>query len=263
MSKFRSDKMIDGRPERERVEDFCGAFVTNGANRMQAYRLSYVVDKTATTKQLWARVNELLADPEVQHRIQEMRDEAAVKEIVTVRDILQDLHDIATADPNELISVNIDACRHCHGIDHAYQWTNEQEWARACDNAVNANIKAGKEVAQMPDMAGGFGYHPELDPSPTCPVCFGRGQTAVIAHDSRKVSAKAAKLYRGAKLGANGQMEILLHDQMKARELVGKVLGVFKDGVPVTAVEPAKEAVKPATQEDASKAYLRLIQGGG
>jgi phage terminase small subunit len=262
MSKFKSDKMIDGQPERERIERYCGARVESG-NRMYAYRSAFVVDEVKTAQWIWDKVRELESDPEVQARIQEMKDEANKAQIVTVQKLLQDWADIADADPNELISLQIDCCRHCHGLDHGYQWAHEMEYAKECARVLDlAAMKKTEPV--MPDMSGGFGFHPSREPVGSCPNCFGRGVTTPLPRDTRKLSPQARKLYAGIKIGANGSLEIKMHDQMKAREQLARVMGYFKDGaIPVSVTEPAKERQGPTTLEDAQRSYMRLITGSG
>lgn len=264
--------MLAGRPERERVEDFCGRFVESG-NKMQAYRLAYAPDTTRTTQWVWDQVSKLMGDPEVAARVQEMRDEAAAAEMTSVREIIRDLVDIIQADPNELISVNLDCCRYCHGDEHQFQWINPPEFEHALgaymerQAVMDASPKKSLVPPEpMPNDAGGYGYWPSNDPHPSCPHCFGRGVNTTMAHDSRKVSPQARKLYAGAKVGKDGQLEIKMHDQMKAREMLNRVLGVFKDGLPVVptqaAAAPAGVGAPGGTQEEAARAYMRLIGGG-
>jgi phage terminase small subunit len=247
---LKSDAMLDGRPLRERYEDFCGHIVVSN-NPMQAYRVSFAVDKAATGQWVWNQVRELMKDPGILARVQELRDAAASQTIVTVREIIQDLHDIANADPNELVSVLRDACRFCHGIEHKYQWIDDIEYAAACDKA----LKPGGAV-QLPMCDGGFGYRPTNEPNPCCPACFGRGLETQLQRDTTKLSPQARKLYAGIKKG-----EIQIHDQVRAREMLGRVLGAFKDGIPVTPTAPAP-IPKEAQEADASRAYMRLVHGG-
>jgi phage terminase small subunit len=245
---LKSQQLVDGRPLAERYEDFCGHMVVSN-NPMQAYRVSFVVDKAATGQWVWNQVRELMKDPGILARVQELRDAAASQTIVTVREIIQDLHDIATADPNELVSVLRDACRFCHGAEHKYQWIDDVEYATACDKAV-------KSGAFLPDYSGGTGYTPTAEPNMCCPACFGRGIEQHVQRDTTKLSPAARKLYAGVKKG-----DIVMHDQMKAREMLGRVLGAFKDGIPVTPTAPAP-IPKEAQEADASRAYMRLVHGG-
>lgn len=259
MSKFTSDKMIDGVPERERIERFCGTFVAIG-NSAHAFRTEYVVPEGKQWQWIQGKVRELMADPEVAARVQEMKDEAAARELVTVQQILRDLHDIATADPNELISICIDACRHCWGEEHAYQWIDEHEYWQAVERTQLAQASAVRPDALiMPTNEGGYGFWPQKGPHESCPHCFARGTMTPVIRDSTKISPAARKLYAGAKITKDG-VEIKMHDQMRAREMVGKIIGVFKDGIPVVAATQAAEGKRgPVSLDEARQAYLKLI----
>lgn len=245
------DVMNAGVPEGIRRERFAGHFVES-KNPELAYRLSYVVDKAATAVWIQRQAQILLRDPAVLLQVQELRDSAAAAEMVTARDLIKDWHDIATADPNELVSVVAQSCRFCHGIDHQYQWKDENEYAQACASAIKAD-------KIPPGCDGGFGFTPIPDPALDCPACYGRGDLHVELRDTRRLSGPARKLYKGAKQKGDGSIEILMHDQQAARESLAKVLGAFKDGIPVT---PGREtpAIPPnATPEKAQQTYMRLV----
>lgn len=109
-------------------------------------------------------------------------------------------------------------------------------------------------------MGGGFGYDPGKDPILTCPSCWARPRAR---HRSRHAQAVAQrKLLAGIK--ETPGVEVQLHDQMKAREQLGRILGAFKDGIPVAPAVPDKAAITPAMRDqDAGRAYLRLVGGAG
>jgi len=257
VGKFDTTSHDHGVPLRERYERFCGRFVES-RNPMMAFRLSFVVDDKATSQWVFEQADKLMADPEIKQRIQQMRDEAATATMVKVQELMQDWHDIAVADPNELISYLRLCCRYCHGVDFAYQYTSESEWALACARHVDL----GGSLTSMPMATGGFGFNPERDPNPLCPMCFGVGLGETRVHDTRKLQGPARKLYSGVKQTKNG-IEVLMQDKQKARESLARVLGAFKDGwIPVTpAVEPAQPISKTETAERAGKTYLRLVSG--
>ncbi len=242
----RLDAVVNGRPLRELHARFAGHFVET-RNAMQAYRMVFVPDKNMASRLIHDRAQALLKDPDVVQRVQELRDLAASETIVTIRQLIEDYNDIATADPNELVSNVVDCCRFCYGIDHRYQWRDEGEYAEACDLAV-------KKTQPLPDMSGGFGFNASTEPLVTCPCCYGRGESRQLIHDTRKLSPAARKLYAGMAKG-----EVLMHDQMKARDALGRILGAFKDGVLLPTAVPAREADKPVTVEDAGRSYLQLV----
>jgi hypothetical protein len=76
--------------------------------------------------------------------------------------------------------------RHWIGSDSS----NDIEYDRALAEALAADAPA-------PELAGGIGFNPNLEPNPNCPECFGRGVESVIVTDTRKLTGKAAKLYAG------------------------------------------------------------------
>src|SRR5690606_2320317 len=112
---------------------------------------------------------------------------------------------IMEADPRELIESSTACCRHCHGEGFGYMWTPAE-----CEKAVATAESAAKP---LPDYAGGIGYNSTLDPVPECPECNGRGVEIVRLRDTRDLSAGAAALYKGTKVGKGGQIEVLMHDQ--------------------------------------------------
>jgi len=246
--KYQPGEIIDGVPYQERIERFCGHFVESGGNRMQAYRLAFVVTPDMANSLVFKRANDLLADPEVLQRVNEMRETAAAATLLSVTQLMQDWADIATADPNELVSYMRTACRHCHGIGHAYQWRTEAEY-----------VATAARSEKLLDISGGMGYDEYADPHPACPQCRGKGEGHPYIHDTRNLTTQARKLYAGIKQTKDG-VQVLMHDQNRARENLARCFGAFKDAVPQTQA-PAK-AVPLPTPEDAQRAYLQVIQGG-
>lgn len=146
---------------------------------------------------------------------------------ITAEQVLQHWHDIATADPNELMQLRRRACRYCHGIDHRFQWRDRDEHAEACLVEDKAAAKAERSP-EYPSNEGGYGYDPHLDPTPACPKCDGEGLADVHIADTRKLKGKARLLYAGIKQTRDG-VEIKTRDQDKALELVARHLGMLND----------------------------------
>lgn len=160
--------------------------------------------------------------PHVKAYIDFLFKERADRLAIKADHVLARLWAVATADVNELIQYRRHCCRFCYGTDHRYQWT-DAEFERA-------TIEARNRAYPPPEAPGGSGYDRSKDPHPNCPECQGQGTGEVFAMDSRKVSPEARMLYAGAKVGRDG-LEIKTHDQMRALELVGKHIGMFKDKV--------------------------------
>lgn len=133
---------------------------------------------------------------------------------------MADLDAMIRADVNEIVRTVTYACRHCHGVDHGYQWTDAMEHARAVSDAVMANRPA-------PEEQGGYGYTKRAVPHEDCPQCHGNGITQVLVSDTTRLSRGARMMLKGIKQKADGSIEVELHDHAKLRELVGRALKVF------------------------------------
>src|SRR5690349_13465655 len=92
----------------------------------------------------------LLANPCIATAIREAQAERAERTAITADMVLSQWWNIATADPNGLIQVRRTCCRHCHGEEHGYHWT-ESEYAAAAREAQAKD-------APPPPLAGGFGF---------------------------------------------------------------------------------------------------------
>lgn len=136
---------------------------------------------------------------------------------------------VAFADPNELVEHRREACRFCHGLDHKYQFTprglEDQmvKWKQEVREALNA-----KEDPPEWDELGGTGFDPRREPHEDCPECFGEGVARVVMKDTRDLSPAAKALYASAKHGKDG-IEIVMHSQEKARDVLLKILKLYDD----------------------------------
>lgn len=154
--------------------------------------------------------------------------EAAMAQRVQRVEITQDMvlqrwWEIATADPNGLIQFRRTSCRYCHGVDHKYQWRDEEEFQRALADAAKAE-------KPLPDDEGGFGYSTRAQPNPKCPKCDGDGMGRIHAADTRQLTGGAALLYAGVKETQSG-FEVKMLDRDKALENIARHLGMFKEQV--------------------------------
>lgn len=196
----------------------------------------YLVDLNATQAALRAGYSrrtagsigdENLKKPEIQKAIQQLMQERQVRTQVTADMVLRRWWEIATADPNELVSYRRVCCRHCFGVGHKYQWTDEQEYLRAVHQAEKDAAEAERS-AVLPSDEGGYGFDRTLRPHPKCPECKGEGQGEVFVNDTRDLPATAKPLYAGVKVTKDG-LEVKLQDQGKALENVARHLGMFND----------------------------------
>jgi phage terminase small subunit len=124
--------------------------------------------------------------------------------------------------------------------------------------------KPAKSIA-YPDPGGGFGFNHTLAPHASCPECHGEGVMRVLVRDSENLSPAGLALYGGVKQTANG-LEVKMADQQKAAEIVGKILGAFKDDSPKKLqVEIAGMAAIVRTEakdpQEAARMYQDMIAG--
>jgi phage terminase small subunit len=216
--------------------------------KQEMFVKEYLIDLNATQAAIRAGYSkknadkigpELIGKTRIQAALQKEMDKRAERTEIKADDVLKYWHDIATADPSELIHVRRICCRHCHGIDHEYQWRDEKEYQQAVRMA-NQQAKESEKPPRIPSDAGGYGYYKLREPNPQCPYCWGEGHMEVHAADTRTLSPKAKLLYAGVKQTRDG-FEIKMRDQDKAMENVAKHLGMFvekhehtgKDGGPI------------------------------
>ncbi len=225
-------------------------------NQSAAYRKAYDVGPTAKWTTVASNASDLAALPHVAARIKELRALAAERVALPTAQVrIAEQRELENADPGEIIGVRWVNCRHCHGVNHAYQWIDDMEYAAACD-------AARRDKKPMPDCFGGFGFHGLLDPVATCTRCWGVGEQRPYLADTTKLSRAAKRLYRGVKIKADGSMEVLLRDQDKATDMLNRIQGIYKDptaGQPAQPSTTAAQVSAAKTPEEKQRAYLRLV----
>lgn len=241
-------------------EIFAQAVVTLD-NQSAAYRAAYTVGVGAKFTTVAREGSRLATEPEIARRIQELRDiAAAAVALPSASQRIAEMREIERANPDEIIGIRWVNCRHCRGEGHAFQWRDDMEYAAAYDAALapGGNLK-------IPAIEGGFGFNGTLEPVSDCPACWGVGEQRPWVADTSKLSRGAARLYRGAKIKADGSIEIILADQTKYSDMLNRIQGIYKDN---SAAQPASPATSSATQiaagktpEERQRAYLRVVSG--
>lgn len=183
--------------------------------------------------------HKLLRNPKIAEAIKDAQERRSERTEITQDMVLQHWYNLATADPNELVQLRRLNCRHCWGIDHGYQWKDEEEYNEAVESAIETARKLSESKdanvePNMPDDTGGYGYDRLADPHSDCPVCRGEGRLDLHMADTRKLGPKGRLLYAGVKQTQAG-IEIKMHDQAKAWENVARHLGMFKDRLEIEA----------------------------
>ena len=171
----------------------------------------------------------LLSNPKIMEAVAERQAELAAAAGLTCEWVLRQWKEIAEADPNELISTRVECCRHCHGVDHEYQWT-EIEYRQAVEKAAahrcNRNCEQPCPKTLSPSAAGGFGFTPYNAPDEDCPFCQGAGYVRILVADTKRAKGSARRLYAGLKQTRDG-LEIKFRNQDLARDNIAKYLGML------------------------------------
>jgi phage terminase small subunit len=206
-------------------------WIIKGKSQREAYKLAGYKTDSMTDKTMDEAASRIFRNSKVSARYEEIHNrllkESEDESIITAKDVLKRWREIAFADPNELIHHRRVCCRYCFGIDHEYQWVDEQEYQNAVEYAIISAQKAEKEP-NIPIEDGGYGFDETIRPHPKCPKCKGEGYGQIHATDTRDLSPQAKALYAGVKQTVTG-FEIKMQDQGKALENIAKHLGMFKD----------------------------------
>jgi len=158
----------------------------------------------------------LLKKKPIQDALQAERAKLEAKLEMTRDQYIARMVQLFTADPRSLVEYKRGCCRHCWGVNYAYQWTDAE--------LQEAQAKAIIEDMPAPDASGGTGYNRNRKPNPDCPECGGEGCGRVIIRDSSEISADARILLAGYKRTKDGE-EVLMHSQQRAGETLGKIMG--------------------------------------
>lgn len=201
-------------------------------NATQAYiRAGYAVKNEDTAA---AASSNLLRNIKVKEAIQEKQSRRSERTKITQDMVLERLWSIATANPNEIMQVRHKNCRKCYGIDHKWQWKDEEEFKQALQESIALEKSMQMEnpdfQCEHPNNEGGYGFNPIRPPFQDCPKCFGEGVIDVHFKDTRNLSKSAQMLYAGVKQTKDG-LEVKVHDQINALIQVARHLGMFKDKI--------------------------------
>lgn len=234
-------------------EDNFARELVNSGNLQRAYRVAYHTPPHWTPDAVYKAGWRIRERPRVSARLVTLRQEADARTVTTLVETVKYWHDIATADPAEIVRLERYACRHCYGEGGHHQWIDEREyadalaeWSKASDKA----LKAGAAPPDAPECTGGFGYSTKREPNHDCLRCFGQGMERVFLEDTRNLSDKARRLYKGVKQTRNG-IEVFMHDQSQARVEMAKLLG-WLAGKGEAAV-PASLTQQPVAPKDTAK----------
>lgn len=235
-------------------------------NASEAYRRAFSPGEASVS--CGQRAWDLLKRPEIAAKVEAKRKESSDRATMTLDRMLERLRLVIECDPAELMTIKRGACRHCYGDDFRYQWREPDFWDEVT-RAERAAMVAGRgktkgDDAQLPDIAGGFGYNATKRPNPDCPKCDGVGIERAHIPATEDLSEGARAAYLGAKQTRNG-LEIIVMSKEKAVELYGKFAGWSVENVRL-GVEAGllSDAVKAETSDplEAAREYRRMLAAG-
>jgi phage terminase small subunit len=261
-------------PVTEKEDNFAREWVRLG-NATAAYRLAFDTDNM-TRNSIAIKASRLLDESRMIKRVREYKAASIQAYVFDLDAMMADDMAIIEAYSKvvELTQYVWDACRYCYGINNRFQWVNLEEFTEALARAIDENetrVMVKKHPKPLPSDEGGYGYTRQNSPRIECPRCEGSGLQRAIIADTRDLSPAAARLYKGIKVGNNGQVEVLMHDVDKAKERILRRCGAYGDDAASVARGAAAGAAAGAavasrvdkmTAEEAQRAYLQLANGG-
>ena len=162
----------------------------------------------------------LLGDVRIQTLLKEQMERVSNAAEITAADVLREYQALADADPSKIVNVRRVNCRHCWGVNHAYQW-KAREYAEACDRATDP-----KDPRPLPVCDGGFGFRRNAEPNPDCPECDGEGVEDVFYNDTASLTGPERKLIASVKRTKDG-VEIKMRDQDAALKVLAQYRGLL------------------------------------
>ena len=226
MARRSSTKWLDKHKLNLRERTFVLSYLEHGSNTEAA--------KAAGYKDPGNYGASLVAKPKIKAAIDEGQGKLQKHLMVTAEDVARRYAELAFADAGEITQYRRGACRHCYGVNYAYQYRDEQELSdRAAEeakklfddpNVIDAAINNPSLIGITSE--GGFGYRKNKEPNPECPRCEGEGIEWTFIQDTRALSDTARMLFDGVKETKQG-VEIKTQDRSKALADLAKHLGMF------------------------------------
>lgn len=189
---------------RPKPEAFAQAYVAHG-NASRAYREVFDCQGTMRPNVIRQRAYELVHEPRVAARIRQLYDQAAKDTTISARVRMVRLQEICEADSAEIVRVVTEPCSMC--------WADDLVMASAADRAL-------AKLAPWPDLNA---------PRDDCPACRGHGASRMVLTPTDQLSPAARRLLKAVRQKSDGSIEVVMHDQLQATDMLNKMQGVYVD----------------------------------
>lgn len=193
-------------PSLTRRQEAYARCVAAGMSYAEAFRQAGCVASTSGSQS--AQIAVLNRTPHVRARINELRARADEETVSTIAERMAWLRLIVQANPDELTRVLRSPCDLC--------WP-EAEVARAYVAHFTPSPFA-EERPELPDIK-----RPRHD----CARCHGSGFASVVLTPTDELSPAGRALFKGAKQNEKGAIEIQMHDQVAAADMLNKLQSAY------------------------------------
>ena len=220
------------RPISARQERYARCVAT-GMSYAEAFRQAGCVATTAGS--MSSQIQTLNRDPRVRARIAELKPRVDAETVSTIAERMAWLRMIVTANPDELSRVVYEPCGNC--------WPDAAIAAAWVAHLTPSTFHDERPAA--PDTT---------KPRAGCTHCNG-GIARVVLTPTDELSPGARALFKGAKQNEKGAIEIHMHDQMAAAEMLNKLQSAYVTRSLNLNANVAVHAARDASPEDALKLF--------
>ena len=143
-------------------------------------------------------------------------------------------HGIATC---EIPLPPVGACRYCWGIDHQYQYTQD-EARRAMRKHTADQLKRQPHERVPFDDLGGEGFDRTKKPHPYCPECHGVGKNYPMVIDADKLTPGQRASIDAITIQKDGSVTLKMRDRSRAMENLQSLMGMIQPRKPLEVLDP-------------------------
>lgn len=208
--------------------------VASGLSYAEAFRQAGCV--ASTSGSMSRQISEMNKAPHVWARITELREKTDKEVVSTIAERMSWLRLIVQANPLELSRVVRDPCDLC--------WP-DAEIARAYSAHFTPSPFHDERPA-LPDTK---------KPRDNCARCHGEGFSRVVLTPTDELSPAARALFKGASQNEKGVIELEMHDQVAAAEMLNKLQSAYVTRSLNLNANVAVHAARDASPDDALKLF--------